>query len=58
MKYFLLIAALFLVACDRATPTTKIAAPQREALEKAKGVEQAIQNDADAMKKQIEEAAQ
>jgi len=42
MKYILLAAALLLSACDK-PPTPKIAAPQREALEKAKGVDQAVQ---------------
>ncbi len=55
MKYILLVAALLLAACDKpATP--KIAAPQREALEKAKGVEQAVQKQAEESKQKIEDA--
>lgn len=55
MKYILIIAALLLAACDKpATP--KIAAPQREALEKAKGVEQAVQKQAEESKQKIEDA--
>ena len=55
MKYILIIAALLLAACDKpATP--KIAAPQREALEKANGVEQAVQKQAEESKQKIEDA--
>jgi hypothetical protein len=55
MKYILLAVVLTLAACDKpAAP--KIAAPQREALEKAKGVDQMVQDATDASKKQIEEA--
>jgi len=56
MKYILLIAILSLNACDNSTPAPKIAAPQREALEKAKAIDQAMQKDAEEMKKKIEEA--
>jgi hypothetical protein len=55
MKYILLTAVLLLSACDKPTPP-KIAAPQREALEKAKGVDQAVQKDAAQEKKKIEDA--
>lgn len=55
MKYTLLAAALLLVACDK-PPTPKIAAPQREALEKAKGVDQAVQKEAEESKQKIEDA--
>ena len=54
MKHILLALTLTLAACDNATP--KIAAPQREALEKAKGVDQAVQQDTEERKKKIEDA--
>jgi hypothetical protein len=55
MKYILLAVVLLLTACDKpATP--KIAAPQREVLEKAKGVDQAVQQNTDESKKKIEDA--
>ena len=57
MKYILLAVVLMLVACDKPT-VPKIAAPQREALEKAKQVDQAVQDATAASKKQIEDAAQ
>ena len=56
MKYILLTAALLLAACDKPTPIPKIAAPQREALEKAKGVDQAIQKEVEESKRKIEDA--
>lgn len=53
---FLLFSLSFsLVACD-APPPPDIIKPQREALEKAKGVEQTLQKDADDTRKKIEEA--
>lgn len=55
MKYILLAIALMLTACDK-PPTPKIAAPQREALDKAKGVDQAVQQSAEESRKKIEEA--
>jgi hypothetical protein len=55
MKYVLLAVALLLAACDK-PPTPKIAAPQREALEKAKGVDQAVQQNTEESKKKIEDA--
>ncbi|MDH4234384.1 MAG: hypothetical protein OEV15_04535 [Gallionella sp.] len=55
MKYILLAVALLLTACDK-PPTPKIAAPQREVLEKAKGVEQAVQKEAEESQKKIEDA--
>ena len=48
-------AVLSLAACDKPKPPD-IIQPQREALEKAKGVEQILQQDAEATRKQIEEA--
>jgi hypothetical protein len=56
MKYFVLAAVLLLNACDSSSTAPKIAAPQREALEKAKGVDQAVQNASDESKKKIEDA--
>ena len=56
MKYILLTAALLLAACDKPAPIPKIAAPQREALEKAKGVDQAVQKDTEEQKQKIEDA--
>lgn len=55
MKYILLAIALLLTACDKpAAP--KIAAPQREALEKAKAVDQTVQNATAESKKKIDDA--
>ena len=55
MRYILLAVTLLLAACDKpATPT--IAAPQREALEKAKGVDQAVQKNTEEAKQKIEDA--
>ena len=53
MKYILIVVPLLLNACD---PTTKIAAPQRAALEKAKGVDQVVQKETEESKKKIEDA--
>jgi len=55
MKYILLVLALLLTACDKPS-VPKIAAPQREALDKAKGVDQVVQDATEASKKQIEDA--
>lgn len=44
MKTILVAAALLLGACNRSSaPVLKLAEPQREALEKARGVEQLLQ---------------
>lgn len=56
MKYILLTVALLLSACDKSSTVPKIAAPQREALEKAKGVDQVVQKEAEESKKKIEDA--
>lgn len=56
MKYILLVAILLLAACDNSTPAPKIAAPQRAALDKAKGVDQTVQTGTDEAKKKIEDA--
>jgi len=55
MKYILLAVALLLAACDK-PPTPKIAAPQREALEKAKGVDQAVQKQSEETQKNVKDA--
>lgn len=55
MKYILLAVALLLAACDK-PPTPKIAAPQREALEKAKGVDQVVQKNAEETQNKAKEA--
>lgn len=57
MKFILLAIALLLAACEK-PPTPKIAAPQREALDKAKAVDQMVQKNTDETKKKIEDADQ
>jgi len=55
MKYILLAVALLLTACEKpAAP--KIAAPQREALEKAKAVDQMVKQNTEETKQKTEEA--
>ncbi|MEO8331216.1 MAG: hypothetical protein ABI479_02185 [Gallionella sp.] len=56
MKYILLTALLLLAACDNSTPAPKIAAPQREALEKTKGVDQMVHKNTEESKQKIEDA--
>jgi len=56
MKYILLTTLLLLAACDNSTPAPKIAAPQREALEKAKGVDQVVQKSAEETQNKAKEA--
>lgn len=61
MKYILLASLLLLAACGGSSgnasgDSAKIAAPQREALEKAKGVDQTLQQANDAEQKNISEA--
>ena len=57
MKIILLAVVLLLGACDGpSAPKPKIAEPQREALEKAKGVDQAVQKETDESRKKIEDA--
>lgn len=58
MNYILLAAVLIITACDNTTPVAKIAAPQREALEKAKGVDDVLQKSTDESRKKIEDATQ
>ena len=55
MKYILIAVTLLFAACDK-PPTPKIAEPQREALEKAKDVEQTVQKEAEDASKKIEDA--
>jgi hypothetical protein len=55
MKYIILAIALMLTACDKPT-VPKIAAPQREALEKARGVDQIVQKNAEETQKKAKEA--
>jgi outer membrane PBP1 activator LpoA protein len=56
MKFIMLIAILLLVACDNSTPAPKIAAPQRDALEKAKEVDQMVQKSAEDTRNKAKEA--
>lgn len=57
MKYILLSIMLLLSACDgSSTPTPKIAAPQRDALEKAKGVDQVVQKNTEETQNKAKEA--
>lgn len=56
MKFVMLAVVLLLGACDKPS-VPKIAAPQREALDKAKAVDQVVQDATEASKKQIEDAA-
>jgi len=56
VKYILVVLLLLLNACDKSTTVPKIAAPQREALEKAKSVDQTVQKETDESKKKIEDA--
>ncbi|HKO89043.1 MAG TPA: hypothetical protein VJU83_11090 [Burkholderiales bacterium] len=53
----LLVAALGLAACDKPQPPD-IVQPQREALEKARGVEATLQQGADQRAAAIDEAEQ
>lgn len=56
MKYFILALALLFAACDKSPPAPKIAATQREALDKAKQVDQMVQQNTEESKKKIEDA--
>lgn len=55
MKYILLAITLLLAACDK-PEAPKIAAPQREVLEKAKAVDQLVQKSAEETKQKAEDA--
>lgn len=58
MKYILLATMLLLGACDGSSaPKPKLAEPQREALEQAKGVDKTLQKAAEEQQKNISEAA-
>lgn len=58
MKIVLLAVVLLLGACDGpSAPAPKIAEPQRDVLEKAKGLDQAVQKEAEESGKKIEDAA-
>lgn len=57
MKCFVLSMALLLIACDKPAPPD-IVQPQREALEKAQGVEQTLQQGAAQRGAAIDEAEQ
>ncbi|OGS92223.1 MAG: hypothetical protein A2Z95_01030 [Gallionellales bacterium GWA2_60_18] len=57
MRYIPLALVLLLGACDGASaPPAKLAEPQREALEKARGVEQTLQQAKEAEQEKISEA--
>lgn len=57
MKYLLIAITLLFAACDKpATP--KIAETQREALDQAKAVNQAVQQSAEEMKQKVEDETQ
>ena len=57
MKQILLVVILLLNACDGSSaPTPKIAEPQREALEKAKGVDQILQKGNEETQEKISES--
>lgn len=57
MKYILFAAMLLLGACDRpSVPTPKLAEPQHEALEQAKGVDQTLQKATEEQQKSLSEA--
>lgn len=57
MKYILFATLLLISACDgSSTPVHKIASPQLEALEKAKAVEQIVQQSANQMQEKINDA--
>lgn len=56
MKHILLAVILLLSACDgSSTSKQKIAEPQRQALEKAKGVDQTSQKANEELQKKISE---
>ncbi len=57
MNCLLFATLLLLGACgERTTPAPKIAAPQREALDKAKKLDQTMQKEAEERQKKIDEA--
>lgn len=57
MRIVVLAVVLLLGACDGTpAPAPKIAEPQREALEKARGVEQTLQQSSEQMRDKVGEA--
>lgn len=57
MKRLMLTVLFILCACDgQSPPPARIAEPQREALEKAQGVEQTLQQSSEAAQKKIDQA--
>ena len=56
MKYFLLATLILIAACDNSTLAPKIAAPQRDVLEKAKDVDLIIQKNAEEIQNKAKEA--
>jgi hypothetical protein len=56
MKYFMLATLLLLSACDNSTPAPKIAAQQREVLEKAKGVDELVKKETEETRNKAKEA--
>lgn len=57
MRIVMLAVVLLLGACDgTSAPAPKIAEPQREALEKARGVEQTLQQSSEQMRDKVGEA--
>jgi hypothetical protein len=56
MKYMCYAILLVLVGCDGSPSAPKIAAPQREALERAKGIGQIVQENAEQTRAQAKEA--
>lgn len=57
MRIVVLAVVLLLGACDgTSAPAPKIAEPQREALEKARGVEQTLQQSSEQMRDKVGEA--
>ncbi|MDP4027517.1 MAG: hypothetical protein Q8P42_00900 [Gallionella sp.] len=57
MKIVLFVIVLLLGACDGSSaPAPKIAEPQRDVLEKARGVDQTLQQSNEETQKKIDEA--
>lgn len=57
MRIVMFVAVLLLGACDgTSAPAPKIAEPQREALEKARGVEQTLQQSSEQLREKVGEA--
>lgn len=56
MKIVFLTLCILLTACGAQDKPAKIAAPQREALDRAKAVDAMVQQQAEEQRKKIEEA--